>query len=118
MEPGIQHFGCLVDLLGRAEILEEAKKVVREMPMEQQSYVLGALLNACRVIEDVELGKETVEHLIQQSLNHGGVHVLPSNMYASANQWDGVAKLRKGMEKKRVRQLLKCNLIEVDGVVL
>ena len=38
-------------------------------------------------------------------------------MYASANQWDGVAKLRKGMEEKRVRQLLKCNLIEVDGVV-
>ena len=89
MEPGIQHFGCLVDLLGRAEILEEAKKVVREMPMEQQSYVLGALLNACRVIEDVELGKETVEHLIQQSLDHGGEPM----------GWCGKVKKGNGKEK-------------------
>ncbi|KAM3712610.1 hypothetical protein ACJW30_01G195400 [Castanea mollissima] len=117
MEPGVQHYGCLVDLLGRAGMLEEAKKVVREMPMEPDSYVLGALLNACRVNGDVELGKETVEHLIHQSLDHGGVHVLLSNMYASANQWDGVAKVRKGMEEKRVQKLPGCSLIEVDGVV-
>jgi pentatricopeptide repeat protein len=117
IEPGVQHYGCLLDLLGRAGMLEEAKKVVREMPMEPDSYVLGALLNACRVHGDVELGKETVEHLVQHSLDHGGVHVLLSNMYASANQWDGVAKVRKGMEEKRVKKVPGCSLIEVDGMV-
>jgi hypothetical protein len=87
------------------------------MPMEPDSYVLGALLNACRVRGDVELGKETVERLVQQSLDHGGVHVLLSNMYASANKWDDVAKVRKGMEEKKVRKVPGCSLIEVDGVV-
>ncbi|XP_041022846.1 pentatricopeptide repeat-containing protein At5g66520-like [Juglans microcarpa x Juglans regia] len=117
IEPGVQQYGCLVDLFGRAGMLEEAKKVVRAMPMEPDSYVLGALLNACRVHGDFELGKETVEHFVQQSLDHGGVHVLLSNMYASANKWDDVAKVRKGMEEKKVRKVPGCSLIEVDGVV-
>ena len=117
IEPVIQHYGCLVDLLGRAGMLEDAKRVVREMPLEPDSYVLGALLNACRVHGDVELGKETVECLAERSLDHGGVHVLLSNMYASANQWEDVAKVRKGMEEKKVKKVPGCSLIEVDGVV-
>ncbi|PQM35571.1 pentatricopeptide repeat-containing protein [Prunus yedoensis var. nudiflora] len=104
IQPGIQHYGCLVDLLGRAGMLEEAKKVVREMPMEPDSYVLGALLNACRVHGDVEL-------------DHSGVHVLLSNIYASANQWDDVTVLRKGMEEKKVRKVPGCSLVEVNGEV-
>lgn len=117
IQPGIQHYGCLVDLLGRAGMLEEAKKVVREMPMEPDSYVLGALLNACRVHGDVELGKEMVERLSGKSLDHSGVHVLLSNIYASANQWDDVTVLRKGMEGKKVRKVPGCSLVEVNGEV-
>ncbi|RVW36134.1 Pentatricopeptide repeat-containing protein [Vitis vinifera] len=118
IEPVVQHYGCLVDLLGRAGMLEDAKRVVREMPLEPDSYVLGALLNACRVHGDVELGKETVECLAERSLDHGGVHVLLSNMYASANQWEDVAKVRKGMEEKKVKKVPGCSLIEVDGAHL
>ncbi|KAF9587605.1 hypothetical protein IFM89_004437 [Coptis chinensis] len=117
IEPGVQHYGCLVDLFGRAGKLEEAKRVVREMPMEPDSYVLGALLNACRMHGDVELGKETVDSLMQRSLDHGGVHVLLSNLYASENRWEDVAKVRKDMENKNVRKVPGCSSIEVDGVV-
>ncbi|CAL5326633.1 unnamed protein product [Camellia sinensis] len=117
IEPGVEHYGCIVDLLGRVGMLEQAKKVVREMPMEPDSYVLGALLNACRVHGDVELGKEMVDGLVERSLDHGGVHVLLSNIYASANQWGYVEKIRKGMEEKNVKKVPGCSLIEVDGVV-
>ncbi|GFS39885.1 tetratricopeptide repeat (TPR)-like superfamily protein [Actinidia rufa] len=117
IEPGVQHYGCLVDLLGRAGMLEQAKKVVREMPMEPDSYVLGALLNACRVHGNVELGEEMVHGLVMRSLDHDGVHVLLSNIYASANQWYDVEKVRKGMEEKKVKKVPGCSLIEVDGAV-
>ncbi|XVF00214.1 hypothetical protein REPUB_Repub03eG0265900 [Reevesia pubescens] len=117
IEPGVQHYGCLVDLLGRAGLLEEAKKLVREMPMEPDSYVLGALLNSCRVHGDVELGKETVESLVERGLDHGGVHVLLSNIYASSNHWDWVVKVRKEMGAKKVRKVPGCSLIEIDGRV-
>lgn len=117
IEPGVQHYGCLVDLLARAGLLEEAKKLVREMPMDPDSYVLGALLNSCRVHGDVESGKETVESLVERGLDHGGVHVLLSNMYASSKQWDWVLKVRKEMEAKKVRKVPGCSSIEIDGRV-
>ncbi|KAK6916964.1 Pentatricopeptide repeat [Dillenia turbinata] len=117
LEPGVEHYGCIVDLLGRAGMLVEAKNLVREMPVEPDSYVLGALLNACQAHGDVELGKETLECFIEQRLDHSGVHVLLSNMYASANQWDDVSNIRKGMEVNRVKKVTGCSLIEVDGVV-
>ncbi|KAG4187069.1 hypothetical protein ERO13_A08G082862v2 [Gossypium hirsutum] len=117
IEPGVQHYGCMVDLLGRASLLEEAKRLVREMPMEPDSYVLGALLNSSRVHGDVELGKETVESLVERGLDHGGVHVLLSNMYASSNQWDWVVKVRKEMGAKKVRKVPGCSSIEIDGSV-
>ncbi|KAE8660003.1 Pentatricopeptide repeat protein isoform 2 [Hibiscus syriacus] len=103
-EPGVQHYGCLVDLLGRAGLLEEAKRLVREKPMEPDSYVLGVLLNSCRVHGDVEFGKEIVESLAARDLDHGGIHVLLSNMYASSNRWDRVVKVREEMGAKKVRK--------------
>ncbi|KAF4350142.1 hypothetical protein G4B88_019271 [Cannabis sativa] len=117
VEPRVQHYGCLVDLLGRVGMIDEAKKVVRTMPMEPDSYVLGALLNACRVHGNVELGQEMVGHLAKQGLDHSGVHVLLSNMYASADQWDCVKTVRETMERKRVTKVPGCSLIEVDGSV-
>lgn len=117
IEPRIQHYGCMVDLLGRAGMVEEAKKVVREMPMEPDSYVLGALLNSCRVHGDVELGQETVERLAEKGLDHSGVHVLLSNMYASADQWDYVTQVRGTMEVKEVEKVPGCSSIEVGGSV-
>ncbi|KAJ4706818.1 Pentatricopeptide repeat protein [Melia azedarach] len=117
IEPGVQHYGCLVDLLGRAGMLEAAKKVVLDMPFAPDNYVLGALLNACRVHGDVELGKEIVQSLMEQRLDHGGVHVLLSNIYASTDQWDGVENVRKGMADKKVRKVPGCSLIEVDGAI-
>lgn len=113
IEPGVEHFGCLVDLLGRAGMLELAKEVVRDMPMEPDSYVLGALLNACRVHGDINLGKEMVEVLEQRCLDHDGVHVLLSNIYADVKNWDDVETVRK-----RVKKEPGCSLIEVDGMVL
>ncbi|KAF9619882.1 hypothetical protein IFM89_009664 [Coptis chinensis] len=66
---------------------------------------------------DVELGKEIVDSLMQWSLDHGGVHVLLSNLYASENRWEDVAKVRKDMENKNVRKVPGCSSIEVVGVV-
>ncbi|KAL3568571.1 hypothetical protein D5086_031222 [Populus alba] len=117
IEPQIQHYGCLVDLLGRAGKIEEAKKVVREMPLHPDSYALGALLDACRVHGDVQLGEEMVDSLAQRCLDHGGVHVLLSNMYASADKWEDVSKVRKKMEDKNIRKLPGCSSIEVNGTV-
>ncbi|KAK6154065.1 hypothetical protein DH2020_013704 [Rehmannia glutinosa] len=111
--PGPKHYGCLVDLLGRAGLVEQAEKVVRMMPMEPDSYVMGALLNACRVHgDDMVVGKLMVDGLNEGSLDHSGLHVLVSNIYASVNKWDYVERARKGMVEKRVKKVTGCSLLE------
>lgn len=116
VEPQVQHYGCLVDLLGRAGMLQEAERVAEEMPMEPDSYVLGALLNACRVHGEIELGRKMVEGLTHRKLDHGGVHVLLSNIYASASRWSDVVRVRRGMEENGVRKVPGCSSVEVNGV--
>ncbi|GAB4836135.1 hypothetical protein Ancab_001050 [Ancistrocladus abbreviatus] len=117
IEPGTEHYGCLIDLLGRAGLLKEAELLVKQMPKEPDSYVLGALLNACRVHGNLEMGEAMVERIMQLSMAHGGVRTLLSNIYASSEQWEGVEKTRKEMEENKVRKTPGCSLIELDGVV-
>lgn len=118
IEPRQQHYGCLVDLLGRAGLVEEAEKVVRSMGVEADEYMVGAAVNACRVHGNRGLGKELVDGLLsEQCLNHSGVRVLASNVYASMNKWEDVERVRKEMGEKRVKKVAGCSVVEVDGVV-
>ncbi|WOL13378.1 hypothetical protein Cni_G22148 [Canna indica] len=116
MQPGVEHYGCLVDLLGRAGLIEDAEKVVREMPMKPDSYVLGALLNACAMYGKAELGKEAVESIKNLGLDHSGVHVMISNLYALTYRWGDVIKARTAMEVRQVMKVPGCSMVEVDGV--
>ncbi|XP_057538952.1 putative pentatricopeptide repeat-containing protein At5g40405 [Amaranthus tricolor] len=117
IDPGIEHYGCLVDLLARSGMLQEAEQLVRKMSMVPDSYVLGAILNACRLYGNVELGEDIVQQLSDRGLDYSGVHTLLSNIYASAKKWDGVTHVREQMHENMVRKVPGCSLIEVDGVV-
>ncbi|OEL20456.1 Pentatricopeptide repeat-containing protein [Dichanthelium oligosanthes] len=116
VQPGVEHYGCLVDVFGRAGLLAEALGVVRSMPMRADSYVLGALLNACAAQGDVEVGKQVVEWLAEHELDHSGVHVQLSNMYAGWSNWGEVLKVRRTMEERSVAKVPGCSMVEVDGV--
>ncbi|PUZ78392.1 hypothetical protein GQ55_1G449100 [Panicum hallii var. hallii] len=116
VQPGVEHYGCLVDVLGRAGRLREALAVVRSMPMRPDSYVLGALLSACAAQGDVDVGKQVVEWLAEQGLDHSGVHVQLSNMYAAWSEWEEVARVRRAMDQRNVAKVPGCSMLEVDGV--
>ncbi|KAK3155738.1 hypothetical protein QOZ80_2BG0206920 [Eleusine coracana subsp. coracana] len=115
--PGIEHYGCLVDVLARAGLLDEALHVVRRMPMRPDSYVMGALLNACTAHGHVHLGRQVMAWMADLGLdNHSGVHVQLSNMYAGSSNWEHVLSVRNAMEDKQVLKLPGCSMVEVDGV--
>ncbi|KAG0535633.1 hypothetical protein BDA96_04G382300 [Sorghum bicolor] len=116
MEPGVEHYGCLVDVLGRAGLLAEAMETVRSMTMRPDAYVLGALLNACAAHGDVEAGEQVVRWLAELGLDHSGVHVQLSNMYAGWSKWEEVLKVRRTMDQRKVAKVPGCSMLEVDGV--
>ncbi|MQM10506.1 hypothetical protein Taro_043398 [Colocasia esculenta] len=114
--PGLKHYGCMVDLLSRAGLLEDAYKLISTMPMKPNLAVLGALLSACGAQNKLDIA-ETITKVIESSCEYkGGAPVLLSNMYADENKWDEVSLIRKrAREDTRTPSGQSC--IEVKGVV-
>ncbi|KAA8541938.1 hypothetical protein F0562_023090 [Nyssa sinensis] len=116
-EPNVAHYGCMVDLLGRAGQLREAYEVIRNMPMKPNLIVWGALLGACRVHKDVEMAEMAAKQILQLEPENGAVYVLLCNLYAACNRWDNLREVRKMMMERGIKKTPGCSLIEMNGVV-
>ncbi|KAL6875749.1 hypothetical protein ACP4OV_013262 [Aristida adscensionis] len=103
--PGIQHCGCMVDLLGRAGLLQEAEEMIRGMACKADTVIWGALLTACKNHGNVEIAERAVEEMLRLDPSNHGVYVVLSNMYAEAGRWQDVDKLRKGMKGARLSKI-------------
>ncbi|EYU20789.1 hypothetical protein ABFS82_11G012600 [Erythranthe guttata] len=115
--PRMEHYGCLVDLLGRAGLLEEAKKVINEMPMRADVGVLGALLGACRIHGNIDIAEEIGKQVIELEPENSGRYVLLANLYAKAGRYDEVASIRKLMNDRGVKKVAGFSMIEFEGTV-
>eukprot|EP01018_Ginkgo_biloba_P014275 Gb_03221 [translate_table: standard] len=112
--PAMEHYGCIVDLLGRAGHLDEAQHFINKMPIKPDATVWGCLLGACRVHNNIELGEHVAERLFELDPKNAKPYVLLSNIYASAGKWDGTKKVRKMMKDRRVKKKPGCSWIEVN----
>ncbi|XP_072981647.1 pentatricopeptide repeat-containing protein At4g21065-like [Typha angustifolia] len=117
LEPKIEHYGCMVDLLGRAGYLEEALNLVETMPIPPNAIVWGSLLRACRIHKNAKLSERVTQHLLQLDPNDGANYVFLSNIYACSNRWDDVEKCRKIMIEKGVRKVPGCSSTEVNNMI-
>eukprot|EP01018_Ginkgo_biloba_P019893 Gb_33697 [translate_table: standard] len=115
--PRVEHYACMVDLLGRAGHLDEAQEFIQKMPLEPGASVWGALLGACRIHCDIELGEHVAERLFDLASENAGCYVLLSNIYAAAGRWDDVLKVRTMMKSKGLKKNPGCSLIEVNNRV-
>ncbi|KZV41837.1 pentatricopeptide repeat-containing protein [Dorcoceras hygrometricum] len=116
LEPRSEHFCCLVDLLGRAGLVNEAVKVVQEMPPDKyDGAVLGALLGACMLHGDVGVADHVGDELIGLEQAISGGYVSLANVYAASGRWDQFSRLRKTMKEKKVKKVPGCSKIEVNG---
>ncbi|KAK8945010.1 Pentatricopeptide repeat-containing protein [Platanthera zijinensis] len=108
-----EHYACLVSLLSRAGKIDEAYKLIGEMPFSPDACVWGALLSACRVHANVSLGKIAAENLFKLEPRNAGNYVLLSNIYAAKGIWDGVDRVRKEMKRLGVSKNPGCSWIEI-----
>eukprot|EP01018_Ginkgo_biloba_P026157 Gb_09455 [translate_table: standard] len=113
--PTIEHYCCMVDLLGRAGHLDKAQDFIREMPVKPDAAVWGSLLGACRIHTNIELGEYAAEHLFELDPKNAAHYVVLSNIYAAAGRWDDVEKVRKTMKDRRVKKMPGCSWIEVNN---
>ncbi|KAF8391119.1 hypothetical protein HHK36_023420 [Tetracentron sinense] len=117
IEPTHKHYGCMVDVLGRAGLLDEAEELIRNLPVKPDAVIWGSLLSACRKHGDNEMGKRAAKHIIELDPSDSCSYVLLSNVYAAAGQFEDAIDARLSMKENRIRKEPGCSLIEVNGVV-
>ncbi|EPS69874.1 hypothetical protein M569_04890 [Genlisea aurea] len=116
MEPWPQHYACVVDLLGRGNRLREAFELVESMHMDPPpAAVWCALLGACRIHSDMEIGEIAAKKLLESDPHDPGHYVLVSNLYAAAGRWEDVERVRSLMKSKGLRKDPGCSWIEIGN---
>eukprot|EP01018_Ginkgo_biloba_P008626 Gb_28769 [translate_table: standard] len=112
--PAVEHYCCMIDLLGRAGCLDEALDFVNKMPIKPDAAVWGSLLGACRNHTNIKLGQHVAECLFEADPKNAAHYVLLSNIYAAAGRWDDAEMVRKMMRDRRIKKLPGCSWIEVN----
>ncbi|XP_020582114.1 pentatricopeptide repeat-containing protein At3g62890-like [Phalaenopsis equestris] len=116
IEPELEHYGCMVDLLGRAGLLQEAEDIISNMPMIPDAATWGSLLSACRIHKDMERGEKIGKLIKELEPKHVGCHVLLANIYSGYGRWNDAKDVRKKIEMAGERKIPGCSSIEVDGM--
>ncbi|GLT66995.1 hypothetical protein SLA2020_393320 [Shorea laevis] len=112
--PSTEHYACMVDLLGRANRLEEAAKIIEDMRIEPDAEVWGSLLGSCRIHCHVELAERASSKLFELEPRHAGNYILLADIYAEAEIWDEVKKVRKLLETRELQKVPGRSWIEVE----
>ncbi|XP_022135532.1 pentatricopeptide repeat-containing protein At1g18485 [Momordica charantia] len=117
IEPKLEHYACVVDMLGRAGQLNEALNLIHEMPKEPDAKMWSSLLSSCKTYGDLEMGEKIAEKLLELEENNVDNYVLLSNLYATAGKWDRVRTVRQKMKDLRLKKDAGCSWIEHRGKI-
>ncbi|KAI4323385.1 hypothetical protein L6164_022997 [Bauhinia variegata] len=112
VQPRLDHYSCMVDLLGRGGLLDEANELIKQMPLVPNSGVWGALLGACRVYGNIHLGKQAAEKMIALDPSDSRNYIMLSNIYSAAGLWSDASKVRASMKTKGLVRNPGCSFIE------
>ncbi|KAF5182333.1 Pentatricopeptide repeat-containing protein [Thalictrum thalictroides] len=115
IEPGVEHYTCIVGLLGRAGRLSEAENFMSSIPVRWDVVAWRTLLSACHVHRNISLGKQVAENILKLDPNDVGTYILLSNMYAKARRWDGVVSIRKLMRGREIKKEPGVSWIQVKN---
>ncbi|KAL6500734.1 hypothetical protein OROHE_025531 [Orobanche hederae] len=115
--PEMDHYFCLVDLLGRAGLLDEAYELIRTMPFEADAHLWNALLSACKIHKNIELGEEVSSNIRALGPSSTGNFVLLFNLYTTARRWEDAATVRIQQKEMGFRKKPGCSWIEANRTV-
>ncbi|TYH01953.1 hypothetical protein ES288_A09G101200v1 [Gossypium darwinii] len=112
----LQHYVCMVDVLGRCGKLEEAEGLIKNMQVKPNSIVWLALLSACRMHSNLGVAERAVKSILDLEPNCSAAYVLLSNIYASAGKWSDVSRMRVRMKQAGIVKQLGCSWVILRGV--
>lgn len=116
IKPSLEHYGCMVDLLGRAGLIEQAYEMIKKMPMEPNSIILRSFISACTTHgQAVHLDDNLIKLLLKLEPDLGSNYVLAANVSSLSCSWDDAAELRLTMEGRGIRKDAGSSWVELNG---
>ncbi|XP_021817378.1 putative pentatricopeptide repeat-containing protein At5g37570 isoform X1 [Prunus avium] len=115
LTPSPDHYACMVDLLSRSGRLNAAYDLIQSMPVEPHAGAWGALLGACKLNGNIELGELVANRLFEIEPLNPGNYVLLSNIYAAADRWFDVSAVRDKMEEQGIKKIRGRSWISSKG---
>ncbi|XP_062102305.1 pentatricopeptide repeat-containing protein At2g22410, mitochondrial-like [Humulus lupulus] len=117
ISPELEHYACMVDLFGRVGLLGEAVRLIGGMTLKPDVVIWGALLGACRIHGNVEIGKQILKQLLELGPHSSGPYVLLSNIFCEAKRWEDAKKIRALMKDGKVTKSRAISFIEINNHV-
>ncbi|KAF5197865.1 Pentatricopeptide repeat-containing protein [Thalictrum thalictroides] len=117
LQPGIKHYGCMVDVFGRAGKLEKALDIIQNSPSQDDPVLWRTLLGACKIHKNVEIGEVATKKLVDLRGLDAGDCVLLAGIYADAKDHQGVSRMRKMIKTQGIKTTQGWSWIEVDDTV-
>ncbi|KAM0934259.1 putative tetratricopeptide-like helical domain superfamily [Dioscorea sansibarensis] len=118
IEPKVEHYGCMVDLLGRRGYLMEAERLVDEMPFPANEIILTSLLSSCVSYEDGDMAEKVMKRLAKIQPSDGRNFVMLRNLYAGERRWRDVERVKDMIRKYGGKKEAGCSVIEVGSRAL
>lgn len=102
--PRLEHYTCMVDLLGRCGRLEEAEQLIRTMPVKPDAIIWRTLLFACKIHRNAEMARRVAEDVLGLDPHDSAAYVLLSNIHALDERWVDVSEVRRAMKERNVKK--------------
>ncbi|XP_057949100.1 pentatricopeptide repeat-containing protein At5g46460, mitochondrial [Malania oleifera] len=116
IELKLEHFACMVDILGRCGKLKEAEDLIKNMPIKANSMVWLALLSACRMHSNLEVAERAANSIFDLDTHCSAAYVLLSNLYASICRWNDVSRIREQMKQRGIVKQPGCSWVTLRGM--
>ncbi|KAL3510014.1 hypothetical protein ACH5RR_029415 [Cinchona calisaya] len=113
VKPRAMHYACMVELLGREGLLDEAFALIRDAPFEPTLNMWAALLTACRVHKNFVLGRFAAEKLYGMEPEKLSNYVVLLNIYNCSGKFQEAASVIQTLKKKGLRMLPACTWIDI-----
>ncbi|KAF2285551.1 hypothetical protein GH714_005428 [Hevea brasiliensis] len=118
LQPTNEHYTCLIDLLGRYGLIDEAMTFVNQMRadgIEVPASVWGALLGACRIHKNIRIGEIAGKSLLEIEPNRSGIYLILAEMYLNVGRREDAEYILNQMKEKGVKKQPGCSWIEVNN---
>lgn len=117
ISPNSEHFACFIDLLSRSGDLEEAYRIIKEMPFLADASVWGSLVNGCRIHQRMDIFKAIKNDLSSIVTDDTGYYTLLSNVYAEEGEREEFRRVRSAMKSSNLKKVPGYSAIEIDQKV-